>query len=1529
VIPTRSSLTKNKMRAEKKCLVRKVPRGRLLGLALASVAVIAIAAPYTVSDDLPNPPAQIETIPAGSLIIPMDNTLQAIGSPFNITAYGLVNRLLQNGIPVKWIIKAGKAKDGVDFSATAQRVKPTAAAAATLSFAGGPFIVPRDFAQLALAHATAFGNNVAVYQLTAPASVDVRYDLTFMPKIAVNTINSTIHTDLFDAAGIPDYTVVNVNDTVSPPIDNNSCYTLLTEPHTDITTGIGTVKTFVQNGGNFLAECLALVTYENDPAGGFQTTAGIVGNNIGNTLSYPNADLAFSQFIGDLDPSPGGSVQDWSLDSGSTFQNNGHIHANNIGAATPTYAATAAKFGNQAGGMVFYLGGHNYGAGSGAIEDHNGQRMILNTVFLPTSRAGACGFDFSASLKTVSGTIYEDVNGDGSIADGVARPNVNVRLYADLNNNGVVDTGDTFLSEQQTDASGNYTFQISKVASGNNYLVVVDSKSIAPSAGFNGGFAQGDVWAEQTYGDNPATPVLDVGPRFGGVNAIVSDNYKPGDTTPANNTYEHVARVAVGSDDVANVDFGFSLNVVTNVRSGETDDDTTANRTVQGSLRQFVQNANAIAGANAMRFVPAVAANAGSWWRISLTVALPAITDSNTTLDGRTYSSTDGTTVLDTNAGTVGAGGTVGVGALALTTVNKPELEIQNLRSTAVVNIGLDVQAATTAIRRLAIYGFGAAANSDASANIRVAASGTSALVEQNVIGTGAGLFADPGAATRSGGDDIRIVGGTNATIQNNVIGFSAGNGVALTTNATGAQILSNEIRGNGLTNSASGGVNVGSGSTSTIQTNLIAANNGAGVDVATGAGANTIVNNTLTGNGVGVGSVTSGIRLLGSSNTIDRNIITTSAGAGVMVGATGATNTITRNSIFANAGIGIDLLSASDNQTTGTAPFVTINDTGDSDAGGNGLLNFPVVSSASIFGGNLIVKGFARPGSIIELFVADPDPSNFGEGKTYLITLTEGSGADTDNGTGSYTNPVNGLNQGADTTDRFTFTVPTPSGVAVGSVLTATATLGSATSEFSGNITVADGRPDISGFVYTDANLNLQRDSSETGTGLTLYVKLVNTTNPSGPALAAAVVDPATGAYSLPNVTTGTYTLILDDNNTLSDVTPTLPAGWTGTEMSSGVRTPVAANTTGVPNQNFGLYHGLLISGRVFDDNGSGGGVANDGTLNGGEPGIGDVVLKLTDSSGATVYATAATNASGSYALALPSTIAAGTQLKIVETNPSAYLSTGANVGNTGGSYTRAPDTITFTVSSNTSYTNVDFGDVPPNTLTTDGQQAGLPGTTLFYAHTFTAASGGTVLFSTASVQNPALAGWTDTLYRDLNSNGQLDPNEPAITGAITVNANDVISVILKVSIPANAPFGAKDQTTLTALFTYTGATPSLSATLTRQDVTTVGNPTTAGLTLSKSVDKPSAAPGDTITYTISYTNTSSDVLRNVIIYDNTPAFTKFTSGSNGPLPLDLTGVVLSAPSPGQRGAMHWTFTGTLRPGGNGTVTFQVTLDQ
>ena len=38
-------------------------------------------------------------------------------------------------------------------------------------------------------------------------------------------------------------------------------------------------------------------------------------------------------------------------------------------------------------------------------------------------------------------------------------------------------------------------------------------------------------------------------------------------------------------------------------------------------------------------------------------------------------------------------------------------------------------------------------------------------------------------------------------------------------------------------------------------------------------------------------------------------------------------------------------------------------------------------------------------------------------------------------------------------------------------------------------------------------------------------------------------------------NVALATYTLVLDNNNTLADITPTLPSGWLATEASPGSR--------------------------------------------------------------------------------------------------------------------------------------------------------------------------------------------------------------------------------------------------------------------------------------------------------------------------------------------------------------------------------------
>lgn len=480
-----------------------------------------------------------------------------------------------------------------------------------------------------------------------------------------------------------------------------------------------------------------------------------------------------------------------------------------------------------------------------------------------------------------------------------------------------------------------------------------------------------------------------------------------------------------------------------------------------------------------------------------------------------------------------------------------------------------------------------------------------------------------------------------------------------------------------------------------------------------------------------------------------------------------------------------------------------------------------------------------------------------------------------------------------------------------------------------SATLTVTTG-VDVSGTVYNDANHNGGQEWGESGTGQTLYVKLVSRTGftCSSPASAAASVNSSTGAYTLTGVSAGDYCLILDTNNTLSDTTPTYPSGWIGIEMPDGVRY-ISVGTIAMTLQDFGLYNGSKLTGKVFKDTGSGGGTANDGTINGSESGISWALVKLTNDAESTTYESAYTNGNGDFTLYITGSISNGTYLKVIETNTSGYVSTGAQAGTTGGAYTRTSDTLRFSVTSGTSYSGVNFGDVPENSFLTDGAQTGLSATVLFYTHLFTAGSVGAVTFSTASNPVPAISGWSEVLYQDSNCNAQLDAGEPQIIGSISMTGGQQICIILKEFIPANAPFNAQNKVTVSAQFAYTNASPALNTTHTRTDLTTVGQLTDAGLNLVKTANSNTALPGATLTYTITYTNNSNGQLYNIVINDSVTTFTTYVSGSCGALGAGLTGcAVTTQPPAGGTGGLAWTLSGSLNPGGTGTVSFSVQVE-
>ncbi|KPJ78044.1 MAG: hypothetical protein AMJ54_05645 [Deltaproteobacteria bacterium SG8_13] len=656
---------------------------------------------------------------------------------------------------------------------------------------------------------------------------------------------------------------------------------------------------------------------------------------------------------------------------------------------------------------------------NGTIDEIRISQKALDPAWIQAEVCTAGGIVPAIPTYVITGTVYEDVNGDGSLADAVTAAAVDVDLYRD-GGDGQPDGGDdSSIATAATDAAGVFTF--TGLGDG-TYWVVVDSKTLS---------ADTDVWAEQTYGtagawcDNGSGTTVErgtAGTCFGGQRADISDD------TSLLNTAQHVTRVTIAGGTVTGVHFGFSFNAVVNTLAGDgQDDDGLTNRTVQGSLRQFIANANAIAGANAMRFVPAVTTNASgggnNWWQISVTQALPAITDADTAIEGTAYEFTNGTTIRNTNNASLGYSGPVGLGADAavgtgdeptLSSINGPELEIVNDRATNPVNVGLDLQANGVAVRDIAIYGFG---DTDIwlSNNIRVGIDGsatnyTNVLIEDSVIGTSAAGFADPGAVGRTAYNNIGIYHADSGFIRNNLIGYAGNFGIFLSGDAGGWTVQGNEIRGNGVTDSGRDGIDIGNDSNNTtVNGNLFAANAGSGIDSWSGAGSNLISNNTFDQNGAG-GGETSAIRVFGNNSTIELNDFRDNAGPGVLVVANNLLwgpshipaiqNRISRNRFSNNGSNAIDLLADAGDANLGDG--ITIIPGTDANAG-NIDLDFPVIIAAQLSAGTTTVVGTTCANCEVEVYqaVADGDGSDtsgaddYGEGVAYLGTANADAAGD------------------------------------------------------------------------------------------------------------------------------------------------------------------------------------------------------------------------------------------------------------------------------------------------------------------------------------------------------------------------------------------------------------------------------------------------------------------------------------------------------------------------------------------------------
>jgi len=255
-------------------------------------------------------------------------------------------------------------------------------------------------------------------------------------------------------------------------------------------------------------------------------------------------------------------------------------------------------------------------------------------------------------------------------------------------------------------------------------------------------------------------------------------------------------------------------------------------------------------------------------------------------------------------------------------------------------------------------------------------------------------------------------------------------------------------------------------GGGSTIRGLMIRRFDGAGVVLASGE-------NVVKGNFIGtdhagqpVAGNGAGVTVEGSSNTVGgtaaeaRNLIGGNEGAGVAVLGESTGNAVLGNEIFANGGLGIDLGGVEG------ADGVTANDADDSDSGANGLQNYPVLTAATSGSGVGIIGSITSTPATplrIELFANDsPDPSGYGEGRTYLGFIER----TTDDG--GYADILATL----------------PANVAQGRLVTATATnlATGETSEFSGAVLVRAAGAPGEAFAIADETNTLGRVDPVTG---------------------------------------------------------------------------------------------------------------------------------------------------------------------------------------------------------------------------------------------------------------------------------------------------------------------------------------------------------------------------------------------------------------------------------------------------------------
>jgi parallel beta-helix repeat protein len=1243
------------------------------------------------------------------------------------------------------------------------------------------------------------------------------------------------------------------------------------------------------------------------------------------------------------------------------------------------------------------------------------------------------------AATTITGHVFEDQGYTGGAGRTFATAgggvtNARVELYA---------SGGNYICSTATAAGGAYTFTNGTggctLTIGNTYVVRVVNSSVVSN--YTGG-GTGGLIPVQTYRTNcvaanacGAAPVgAQVTNYVGGQKPTVFDagNGAAGAGVPANS--QSITTVYLNSN-ASLIDFGFNFFTVVNV-----------NASGQGSLAQFITNANALTGnaspsaifmlyngvettgMNASYTNLLVTLSGGTYKGFVINmggVALPAFTAVNGKIDASNEVANIGGT--NPNTASVGANtmcgsagatklGTSGTTLSPWTGTTLPVLEIQNC-----TDAFWDINGVGETVKAMAFH----------SCTLYVGGS-SGVTLQDNLVG----VHADGTLTTAvSGNFGISMSAGGGRTINHNYVRIndsairndnqgSTGDtyeynettqpqtgqtdtfdgilliGPAAFANDVVKYNYSHDLQGGGIEIGFSGGTPL---TNETIQYNTVCANgwnqNSLSPNIGSPAGNYTYASASGEDVNIAIWDTSQG-----SQVTIENNLITKSSEVGILVeNAYGFT--ISQNSIYLNGttgnnlGPGIALFSncsTCDPNNFGTSGYtgITPNSGTESASSPNYQMNYPVMTLATYIGGVLRVKGYvggatnlAIANAKIELFIANNTDNNqngnifagdglsvpHGEGQTYVCSFL------------------------ADSTGNFDVQLPSASipgctafasgaTITVGSTVlttTATATTGTgigSTSEFGPNQLVQASALNIQGYVYYDTNHSGSYNLGESWqNGAAVYAVLWDTTKNLQAAVggttigaqtiaSGAVTD--TGFFSFDNVTPGdTYELLLTTAvPAAGGIYATLPAvsipsGWIMVNPNlANVSITTSATGPQIIVQNFGLFHGLKVSGEVFKDNGAGtGGVANDGHLNGTEPGIPNLVLTAKDSFSVQLDQET-TNGGGAYTLWLPTTDSSNNTVASVTFTISqigGYTATGFDAGTpaTGGAYVTSTYVFTFTPTwTNAAYTGVNFGFIQSgNIFAPNGQQTTVPGSIAIYAHQYTSITGGTVTFTeTPVVSQPNY--FTEMLYNDTTCSGNLATATYlpwGATGPVTIAAGGgKVCLLMKEMASTQASFGMQNTITITATFSYGSSSTLTSTTLTLTDITVIEQPGSGTLQLVKStyIDASctylntlgpasssfstgvqSAASGNCIEYQIQATNGGASALSGLTINDMAPPYTTLQTGTHSPVSTvgatGCTGLTAGAITV-TVSAVQAAFTGSMPGGCIATFVYEVKLN-